>query len=251
MSNRFNVFSDDSDNKKPAAPAAPAKAAAPAAPAAPAKVGGAAASTKPRGPRGAQANTGSRPPRREFDRQSGTGRGREVRKNGAGKFGWGNDKDPKAATGEVPAVKPEDGAAPANPEGAAPAAGDAPAPAPEKKEPEEPPVFTFADSIKAKEAKAVQGDKKPPRRIQSNGLKGKTINSGAAANAAAPAAPAASTSTSTTAATAAPKKQTLNLYEFNTAAFTPASSGRSYERDDHRRRGGLNVKDESAFPKLG
>eukprot|EP00470_Lotharella_oceanica_P003011 CAMPEP_0170173438 /NCGR_PEP_ID=MMETSP0040_2-20121228/6731_1 /TAXON_ID=641309 /ORGANISM="Lotharella oceanica, Strain CCMP622" /LENGTH=102 /DNA_ID=CAMNT_0010414625 /DNA_START=38 /DNA_END=346 /DNA_ORIENTATION=- len=32
-------------------------------------------------------------PKREFDRRSGTGRGKEIRKQGAGKGGWGTTND--------------------------------------------------------------------------------------------------------------------------------------------------------------
>lgn len=50
-----------------------------------------------------------RPNKREFDRISGTGRGKELRKGGAGRFGAGNPKDPKTQTidEEKPAEKVE------------------------------------------------------------------------------------------------------------------------------------------------
>lgn len=41
------------------------------------------------------AGNATRQPKREFDRHSGTGRGREVSKGGAGRHAWGNPKDPK------------------------------------------------------------------------------------------------------------------------------------------------------------
>ena len=48
-------------------------------------------------PKGLRHNTGHRAPKREFDRHSGTGRGREIPKNGSGPRNWGNPKDAKAA----------------------------------------------------------------------------------------------------------------------------------------------------------
>lgn len=45
--------------------------------------------------------------KREFDRVSGTGRGKELRKGGAGRFGAGNPKDPKTQEVEQPAEEPK------------------------------------------------------------------------------------------------------------------------------------------------
>ena len=45
--------------------------------------------------------------KREFDRISGTGRGKELRKGGAGRFGAGNPKDPKTQEVEKPAEEPK------------------------------------------------------------------------------------------------------------------------------------------------
>eukprot|EP00310_Coccolithus_braarudii_P013882 CAMPEP_0183344358 /NCGR_PEP_ID=MMETSP0164_2-20130417/10062_1 /TAXON_ID=221442 /ORGANISM="Coccolithus pelagicus ssp braarudi, Strain PLY182g" /LENGTH=353 /DNA_ID=CAMNT_0025515347 /DNA_START=54 /DNA_END=1116 /DNA_ORIENTATION=+ len=52
--------------------------------------------------------------KREFERHSGTGRGKEVRKGGAGKGGWGstNPRDEMAASGRVRADPNDDDAAP-------------------------------------------------------------------------------------------------------------------------------------------
>lgn len=43
------------------------------------------------GPRGPRGGTGGRPPKREFERHSGTGRGKEVAKGGAGQHNWGQE----------------------------------------------------------------------------------------------------------------------------------------------------------------
>jgi plasminogen activator inhibitor 1 RNA-binding protein len=56
--------------------------------------------------RGTKGGRGGRPPvrqgKREFDRRSGTGRGRETKKEGGGGHNWGNDKnDAKKAEGPV------------------------------------------------------------------------------------------------------------------------------------------------------
>lgn len=53
---------------------------------------------------------GERPPRRQFDRHSGTGRGTEVSKRGAGKGNWGSDAE-AATNPEEQALKVEDPAA--------------------------------------------------------------------------------------------------------------------------------------------
>ncbi|KAJ0393974.1 hypothetical protein P43SY_009806 [Pythium insidiosum] len=46
-----------------------------------------------RGARGARGGRGGRGGRREFERRSGTGRGKEVSKEGGGSHNWGNDND--------------------------------------------------------------------------------------------------------------------------------------------------------------
>eukprot|EP00736_Rhodelphis_marinus_P004773 Rmarinus@m.4850 len=58
-----------------------------------------------RGGRGGGRGRGSRPPKREFERHSGTGRGREVQKDGDGQFNWGSTKA-EAEDGQE-AAKPE------------------------------------------------------------------------------------------------------------------------------------------------
>jgi len=117
--------------------------------------GGAKASRTIRGPRGSEQNTGHRPPKREFERHSGTGRDRSVRKGGAGAFAWGSAKDTTPLDSVTPAPEVETPAA----EGAATEEVKAPA-APE---PEPEPIFTFEDAMKLRQANAVQGDVKAPR----------------------------------------------------------------------------------------
>jgi len=62
--------------------------------------------------RGAKArnNTDVKRGKREFDRRSGTGRGREIKKDGAGGHNWGNEKDAVAAATETPAAEDEENA---------------------------------------------------------------------------------------------------------------------------------------------
>ncbi len=71
-------------------------------------------------PKGDNAEGNARPKKREFERHSGTGRGREVSKGGRGPFGFGNaqqdsqqaEKDPASAEPEVDAAdddEPTDG----------------------------------------------------------------------------------------------------------------------------------------------
>lgn len=254
MSGKFAVLGEIVDKPKPAAKpqqqqqqqkkkadAAPSAAPAAGGDAPAPRVGGAAASTRARGPRGAEKNRGTRPPRREFDRQSGTGRGREVRKNGEGRGGWGNERNPNPRNKDVEAKNVEGGDKPetAAVEGEAKAEGEVATvvPEPEKKVPEEPPIFTLQDYEKQKQAAAVADDYKPPREVVAPvDSKAKTINKGATVSAK----PAA--------AVAAPKakkeKKSFSLDEF--VSSTPAAAVPT--QSSGPRRGSRIPAD--AFPKL-
>ncbi|XXQ38889.1 Hyaluronan / mRNA binding family [Plasmodiophora brassicae] len=103
---------------------------------------------------------GNRPPKREYDRRSGTGRDPNVKRHGKGAHNWGDVADerqePAAAAAAEPTATPE-------------AAEDVPAEAPEqeqnKEEPEpevepEPEQLSLEEYYKAQEALRVEEDKK-------------------------------------------------------------------------------------------
>lgn len=104
--------------KKDAAKRPEAKGAAGAAAAAKRPAGPAAAAAAPKeehhaaGPRGV-VRAGNRPPKREFDRHSGTGRGTEMKRGGAGKHNWGTANDEVIAAAEPSEAKDVAEAAPA------------------------------------------------------------------------------------------------------------------------------------------
>ncbi|KAL4152183.1 hypothetical protein PRNP1_009117 [Phytophthora ramorum] len=66
-----------------------------------------------RGERGERGGRGNRGPRREFERRSGTGRGKETSKQGGGARNWGNKADPAEQLAEAAA---QDSAKPASDE---------------------------------------------------------------------------------------------------------------------------------------
>lgn len=105
------------------------------------KAGGAAAK-KTGAPIGANQH---RPKKREFDRHSGTGRGKEVKKDGHGRYGWGSEKNP---TEEMEASGRTD--APADDDADAPAAADAE---------DDVKSVTYEEYLKRKEAEMPQDDR--------------------------------------------------------------------------------------------
>ncbi len=158
----------------------------------------------PRTERAERGERSERPPKREFDRHvSGTGRGRQIKKGGEGKFNWGNP----AKEGDAEAPK-EGEAAPAE------AAVEAPV---EPAEPEGPVVKGLAEFRAEQAAAAVAGDKKAPRQISTNFVVPK--EEAPAAKAAAPAKKAAP----------AKGKTVINIDVFN-ATTKPVSSGASSEK---------------------
>mmetsp|Transcript_11746 Transcript_11746/g.17244 ORF Transcript_11746/g.17244 Transcript_11746/m.17244 type:complete len:129 (-) Transcript_11746:623-1009(-) len=102
MSKNFFAALDDSDDEgeKPKVVASKptkqekAKPAPPAAPVEPSKPN---RRKPPHGDRNTKGGRGSRPPardgKRQYDRRSGTGRGKEIKKGGGGARNWGSDKN--------------------------------------------------------------------------------------------------------------------------------------------------------------
>jgi len=269
--NRFNLLTDEAEAPAQAASAAsgppkqskskqiPANtnAQVPAPAVAPAPTAGAG------GGRGGQRRennqgTGHRP-KREFDRHlSRTGRGKEVRKEGAGRGGWGSTA-PAAVSGDNSAPVPEGGAQQPNAptDGANAASPSASAPAPEP-EPEEP-VLGLDDFLKQKQANAVAGDVKAARQVVVGGSfkPGKEINAGIKNN-----------EKSKKKADGKGGKKIISLDEFNSqhSAGGEAPAGYAGAMNNHRgggnfrgHRGGgrgggrgsnVNIIDSNAFPKL-
>lgn len=110
------------------------------------------AEKKPRRKRGGKGRRAGAPRRgREFDKQSGTGRGKEVSKNGHGKGGWGReDEQGQPEDSLPPVVKPEQ--LPEAVEVEVEADFEAEVKEPERPKTPEPVMLSLEDHLAAKEA---------------------------------------------------------------------------------------------------
>lgn len=116
-----------------------------------------------------------RPAKREYDRRSGTGRGKEVAKGGAGKGGWGSIEDEAAAGLEGDAAKAaetetkKEGEETVTTEGAAPAEGESTdAAATTEIVDDEPKTRTFEEFMTERKSKAGAA-LPPPRQLEDSG----------------------------------------------------------------------------------
>lgn len=105
-------------------------------------------------PRGTPHGSGGRPPKRQFDRLSGTGRPKnELKRDGAGKFNWGSDEQAQEdALRDVEAER----------------AAEAKESSSEPPAPEQPPVQSFDDFRKAQQANRPAEDDKEVRKARAD-----------------------------------------------------------------------------------
>lgn len=113
------------------------------------------------------AEEGDRPPRRPFERRSGTGRGNDIKRDGAGRGNWGTPADEIIQETEVviEGEKTVDSDVPVNEEETTDEKKETAAPEPEEKEPEEMTLEEYQKVLEEKR-KALEALKTEERKVE-------------------------------------------------------------------------------------